>query len=82
MHDPDINFASFVLSLAATAAIHFGDRLEPGAQEAGPVDLPAAGQAPAFVRDIDTSPLPLGGYACVLLAQLGDSTRVLASVNP
>jgi hypothetical protein len=42
--DPDINFASFVLSLAATAAIHFGDRLEPGAQQAGPVDLVAAGQ--------------------------------------
>ena len=29
MPDPNINFASFVLSLAATAAVHFGDRLEP-----------------------------------------------------
>jgi Domain of unknown function (DUF1844) len=44
MADPNINFASFVLSLAATAAIHFGDRLEPGAQQPGPVDLVAAGQ--------------------------------------
>ena len=44
MPDPNINFASFVLSLAATAAVHFGDRLEPGAVEAGPVDLEAAGQ--------------------------------------
>jgi len=44
MPDQTINFASFVLSLAATAAIHFGDRLEPGADAAGPVDLTAAGQ--------------------------------------
>ena len=44
MPDPNINFASFVLSLAATAAIHFGDRLESGAAEPGPVDLQAAGQ--------------------------------------
>ena len=44
MQDPNINFASFVLSLAATAAVHFGDRLEPGATEPGPVDLLAAGQ--------------------------------------
>src|SRR5690349_10822907 len=44
MPDPNINFASFVLSLAATAAVHFGDRLEPGASEQGPVDLEAAGQ--------------------------------------
>jgi hypothetical protein len=44
MPDPNVNFASFVLSLAATAAVHFGDRLEPGATEAGPMDLAAAGQ--------------------------------------
>jgi hypothetical protein len=44
MPDPNINFASFVLSLAATAAVHFGDRLEPDATEPGPVDLQAAGQ--------------------------------------
>ena len=44
MPDPDINFSSFVLSLAATAAIHFGDRLEPGETETGPVDLVSAAQ--------------------------------------
>ena len=44
MPDPNINFPSFILSLAATAAVHFGDRLEPGVMEAGPVDLVAAGQ--------------------------------------
>jgi hypothetical protein len=44
MSNPKINFASFVLSMAATAAIHFGDRLEPGAEQPGPVDLVAAGQ--------------------------------------
>ncbi|MSO55376.1 MAG: DUF1844 domain-containing protein [Acidobacteria bacterium] len=44
MPDPDINFPSFILSLAATASVHFGDRFEPGATEAGPVDLIAAGQ--------------------------------------
>lgn len=44
MPDPNINFASFVLSLAATAAVHFGDRLEPGETEPGPVDLLSAGQ--------------------------------------
>ena len=44
MPDPSLNFGSFILSLAATAAIHFGDRLEPGADALGPVDLIAAGQ--------------------------------------
>jgi hypothetical protein len=44
MPDPNINFGSFVLSLAATAAVHFGDRLEPGSEAPGPVDLVAAGQ--------------------------------------
>jgi Domain of unknown function (DUF1844) len=44
MPDSHINFASFILSLAATAAVHFGDRLEPGSTEQGPVDLQAAGQ--------------------------------------
>jgi hypothetical protein len=44
MPDSKIKFGAFVLSLAATAAIHFGDRLEPGAQEPGSVDLLAAAQ--------------------------------------
>ena len=33
-----------MLSLAATAAVHFGDRLEPGETEPGQVDLQSAGQ--------------------------------------
>jgi hypothetical protein len=44
MPDLPINFAAFVLSLAATAAVHFGDRFEPGTDAPGPVDLGAAGQ--------------------------------------
>ncbi len=44
MSDPNINFGSFVLSLAATAAVHFGDRLDPGTEALGPLDLVAAGQ--------------------------------------
>src|SRR5205809_6789789 len=44
MPEPNIYFGSFVLSLAATAAVHFGDRLEPGTETPGPVDLVAAGQ--------------------------------------
>ncbi len=42
--DPNINFSAFVLSLAATAAVHFGDRVEPGSTAPGPVDLPGAAQ--------------------------------------
>ncbi len=44
MPDPTINFGSFVLSLAATAAVHFGDRFEPGTDHPAPVDLVAAEQ--------------------------------------
>jgi Domain of unknown function (DUF1844) len=44
MDESSINFGSFVLSLAATAAVHFGDHLEPGAETPSPVDLVAAGQ--------------------------------------
>ena len=44
MPDPSINFGSFVLSLAATAAVHFGDRPDPATETVGPVDLLAAGQ--------------------------------------
>jgi len=44
MPDPSLSFGSVILALAATAAIHFGDRLEPGADALGPVDLIAAGQ--------------------------------------
>ena len=39
-----ITFSAFVLSLAATAAVHFGDRAEPGAASPGPPNLQAASQ--------------------------------------
>jgi hypothetical protein len=39
-----ISFPAFVLSLAATAAVHFGDRAEPGTEAPRPPDLPAASQ--------------------------------------
>lgn len=39
-----ISFHAFVLSLAATAAVHFGDRLEPDATSPAAPDLPAASQ--------------------------------------
>lgn len=44
MPDPELTFGAFVLSLAATAAVHFGDRPEPGVVAPGPPDLQAAGQ--------------------------------------
>jgi Domain of unknown function (DUF1844) len=39
-----INFASFVLSLATTAAVHFGDIPDPNTGQRSPPDLQAAGQ--------------------------------------
>jgi Domain of unknown function (DUF1844) len=39
-----INFASFVLSLATTAAVHFGDIPDPNTGQRSPPDLLAAGQ--------------------------------------
>lgn len=44
MSEPQITFSAFVLSLAATAAVHFGDRPEPEAAPPGAADLPAAAQ--------------------------------------
>ena len=44
MPDPQITFSGFILSLATTAAVHFGDRPEPGATAPGAADLPAAAQ--------------------------------------
>jgi hypothetical protein len=44
MSEPPITCSAFVLSLAATAAVHFGDRSEPGAATPGAADLPAAAQ--------------------------------------
>jgi hypothetical protein len=39
-----INFAGFVLSLATTAAVHFGDIPDPNTGERVPANLVAAGQ--------------------------------------
>jgi hypothetical protein len=39
-----INFAAFVLSLAHTAAVHFGDIPDPVSGQAGEPNLPAAQQ--------------------------------------
>jgi len=44
-HDADsISFAAFVLSLAHTAAVHFGDIPDPVSGEKSEVNLPAAQQ--------------------------------------
>lgn len=40
----DLSFTSFVLSLATTAAIHFGDVPDPSTGEKGAVNLDGAGQ--------------------------------------
>jgi hypothetical protein len=45
MADPTaINFIGFVISLAHTAAVHFGDVAEPGAEALNERNLPAAQQ--------------------------------------
>ena len=42
--DPAINFPAFVLSLAHTAAVHFGDIEDPASGEKQPVNVEAAQQ--------------------------------------
>ena len=44
-----VSFNGFVVSLATTAAVHFGDVLDPGSGKKGPANLPAAGQAIAML---------------------------------
>lgn len=39
-----LSFASFVLSLATTAAVHFGDVTDPSTAKRGEPNLPAAAQ--------------------------------------
>jgi hypothetical protein len=41
--EPRISFTAFVMSLATTAAVHFGDVADPATNETS-VNLPAAGQ--------------------------------------
>jgi hypothetical protein len=42
--DSGITFTGFLLSLATTAAVHFGDIADPNTGEPGEPNLPAAGQ--------------------------------------
>ena len=42
--EPGISFSGFILSLAHTAAVHFGDIEDPGTGERGEPNLLAAGQ--------------------------------------
>ena len=45
MSDPNaVTFIGFVISLAHTAAVHFGDAVAPGDEAPSPVHLPAAQQ--------------------------------------
>jgi hypothetical protein len=45
MSDPNtVTFVGFVISLAHTAAVHFGDAIAPGDTTTSPVNLPAAQQ--------------------------------------
>jgi uncharacterized protein DUF1844 len=44
MSDPQLSFTAFVLSLASTAAIHFGDLPDPVTGQPGEPNLPAATQ--------------------------------------
>ncbi|MEO8076879.1 MAG: DUF1844 domain-containing protein [Acidobacteriota bacterium] len=42
--DPGITFSGFILSLATTAAVHFGDIADPNTGEKDEPNLPAAAQ--------------------------------------
>lgn len=44
-----VSFNGFVVSLATTAAVHFGDVADPGSGEKAPPNLAAAGQAIAML---------------------------------
>ncbi len=44
-----VSFNGFVVSLATTAAVHFGDVADPGSGEKGPANLAAAAQAIAML---------------------------------
>lgn len=42
--DPGLTFSGFILTLATTAAVHFGDIADPNTGEPGEPNLPAAAQ--------------------------------------
>ena len=41
----EVNFNAFIVSLATTAAVHFGDMVDPSTGRRGPANLEGAGQA-------------------------------------
>lgn len=42
--DPSLTFSGFILTLATTAAVHFGDIADPNTGQPGEANLPAAAQ--------------------------------------
>jgi hypothetical protein len=44
MSEPSLTFTAFVLSLASTAAVHFGDLPDPSSGERAPLNLAGAAQ--------------------------------------
>ena len=44
MSEPSLTFTAFVLSLASTAAVHFGDLPDPASGERTPLNLAGAAQ--------------------------------------
>jgi hypothetical protein len=44
MAEPEVTFGAFVISLATSAAVHFGDIADSAAGQRQPPDLPAAKQ--------------------------------------
>jgi hypothetical protein len=49
----DLSFTAFVISLATTAAIHFGDMPDPVTGEAAPVNLEGAAQMIEILTMLD-----------------------------
>ncbi len=52
--EPQISFNAFVLSLATTAAVHFGDLADPDSGAAKQVDLVAASQMIEILSMLET----------------------------
>ena len=53
MSEPQLSFTAFVLSLASTAAIHFGDLPDPVSGKPGEVDLDGAAQMIEILNLLD-----------------------------
>ena len=49
----EVTFNAFVVSLATTAAVHFGDVADPATGRPGPANLEAAGQAIEMLALLD-----------------------------